>query len=44
MDALVPWQALRELIEPHYSKPGKGRRPMGLERMLRIHFLQLWRF
>ena len=42
MDALVPWQALCELIEPHYPKPGNGRRPVGLERMLRIHFLQLW--
>ena len=42
MDALVPWQALRELIEPHYPKPGNGRRPVGRERMLRIHFLPLW--
>ena len=42
MDALMPWQALCELIEPHYPKPGNGRRPVGLERMLRIHFLQLW--
>ena len=42
MDALVPWQALCELIEPHYPKAGNGRPPVGLERMLRIHFLQLW--
>ena len=42
MDALMPWQAVCELIEPHYPKPGNGRRPVGLERMLRIHFLQLW--
>ena len=42
MDALVPWSALCELIEPHYPKAGKGRRLIGLERMLRIHFLQLW--
>ena len=42
MDALVPWSALCELIEPHYPKAGNGRRPVGLEWMLRIHFLQLW--
>ena len=42
MDALMPWQALCELIEPHYPKAGNGRAPVGLERMLRIHFLQLW--
>jgi len=42
MNELVPWQALRELVEPHYPKAGNGRRAIGLERMLRIHFLQLW--
>lgn len=26
--------------EPHYPKAGRGRHPGGLERMLRIHFLQ----
>jgi transposase, IS5 family len=30
------------LIEPVYPKPGTGRPPVGLERMLRIYFLQLW--
>lgn len=42
MDRVVPWAALRALIEPVYPKPGKGRPPVGLERMLRIHFLQHW--
>jgi IS5 family transposase len=42
MDALLPWSALCALIEPYYPKAGNGRRPIGLERMLRIHFLQLW--
>jgi IS5 family transposase len=31
-----------ELIEPFYPKPGNGRLPIGVERMLRIHFLQHW--
>jgi IS5 family transposase len=42
MNELVPWKSLCELIEPHYPKAGNGRRPVGLERMLRIHLLQLW--
>lgn len=42
MERVVPWAALCALIEPVYPKPGKGRPPMGLERMLRIHFLQHW--
>lgn len=42
MDRVVPWPALCELIEPVYPKNGNGRPPVGLERMLRIYFLQLW--
>ena len=30
------------MIEPHYPKAGNGRPPIGLERMLRIHFIQHW--
>ena len=44
MDQVVPWQRLVALIEPCYPKAGLrgGRKPMPLERMLRIHFLQQW--
>jgi len=43
MDKIIPWQGLCEVIEPFYPKPeGAGRPPIGLERMLRIHFLQHW--
>jgi transposase, IS5 family len=42
MDAIIPWKRLMTLIEPHYPKAGKGRQPLGLEKMLRIYFLQLW--
>ena len=42
MNAIVPWSALCEVIEPHYPKAGNGRPPIGLERMLRIHFIQHW--
>ena len=42
MDKIVPWAELCALIEPHYPKPGNGRPPIPLQRMLRIHFLQHW--
>lgn len=42
MDVLVPWSALCEEIAPHYPKAGKGRPPVGLERMLRMYFVQHW--
>ena len=42
MERVVPWKELYSLIDPFYPKAGKGRPPVGLERMLRIHFLQSW--
>jgi transposase, IS5 family len=42
MDAVIPWSRLLRLIEPHYPKAGQGRQPLGLEKMLRIYFLQQW--
>ena len=42
MERVVPWPALCALIEPFYPKPGNGRPPIGVERMLRIYFLQQW--
>ena len=42
MNAIVPWTALCEVIAPHYPKGVGGRPPIGLERMLRIHFIQHW--
>ena len=42
MERVVPWPALCGLIEPVYPKPGNDRPPVGVERMLRIYFLQQW--
>jgi len=43
MNTVVPWGRLIALIEPMYPKgEGAGRPPVGVERMLRIHFLQHW--
>jgi len=42
MEQIVPWQELCAVIEPHYPKAGNGRPPIGLERMLRMYFVQHW--
>jgi hypothetical protein len=43
MEQVVPWSRLMQVIEPYYPKSGKrGRPPMGLERMLRMYFVQQW--
>jgi IS5 family transposase len=42
MDAVIPWGRLIALIEPHYPKAGNGTQPLGLEKMLRIYFMQQW--
>jgi transposase, IS5 family len=43
MDQIVPWKRLRKIVRPFYYKgEGVGRRPIELERMLRIYFLQHW--
>jgi IS5 family transposase len=42
MNEIVPWTQLCEVVEPHYPKGEGGRPPIGLERMLRMHFVQHW--
>lgn len=42
MEAVMPWARLIKLIARHYPVSGQGRRPLGLERMLRIYFMQQW--
>jgi IS5 family transposase len=42
MNAIMPWLDLCAVIEPFYPKGVGGRPPIGLERMLRIHFIQHW--
>jgi transposase, IS5 family len=42
MEKVVPWGRLLALVEPHYPTGRRGRPPIGLERMLRIYFLQQW--
>src|SRR5471032_765188 len=42
MEVVVPWARLVEGLRPLYPKGERGRPPIGLERMLRVYFLQQW--
>jgi IS5 family transposase len=43
MERIIPWSDLTQALKPYYPDPtGPGRRPKGLERMLRIYFMQHW--
>ena len=42
MEEVIPWAKLLAVLEPFYPKGQRGRPPLGLERMLRIYFLQQW--
>lgn len=42
MEEVLPWKQLLAVIEPHYPTGERGRPPVGLERMLRVYFLQQW--
>jgi transposase, IS5 family len=42
MEQAVPWARLMTRLEPLYPKGARGRPPIGLERMLRVYFVQQW--
>src|SRR5438067_9155490 len=42
MEEVVPWARLVERLRSFYPKGERGRPPIGIERMLRIYFLQQW--
>lgn len=43
MNRVVPWANLVAAIEPVYPRAdGPGRPPVGIERMLRLHWVQQW--
>lgn len=43
MAQVIPWGELAGGLEPFYPNPaGAGRPPVGVDRMLRMHFLQQW--
>src|SRR3954471_21028367 len=42
MEQVVPWARLVARLQPFYPKGERGRPPIGVERMLRLYFLQQW--
>lgn len=40
MEAVALWGKLLAVLQPHYPTGQRGRPPLGLERMLRVYFLQ----
>jgi transposase, IS5 family len=43
MDGVIPWERICRIVQRHYPVGGGvGRQPVGVERMLRIYFLQQW--
>lgn len=42
MERVIPWNALTDLIEPHYQEAEVGRKRKDLAVMLKIYFLQQW--
>jgi IS5 family transposase len=42
MEEIIPWSRLLAVIAPFYPQGERGRPPVGLERMVRIYFLQQW--
>ena len=42
MEQAVPWPRLVARLAPLYPKGERGRPPIGLERMLRVYFVQQW--
>src|SRR6476646_10550939 len=42
MERVVPWSRLVDRLRPFYPKGERGRPPIGLERMLRLYFMQQW--
>ena len=42
MDQTIPWDEWTGLIEPYYYTGRAGRKPKGLQTMLRMYLLQVW--
>ena len=42
MESIIPWKEWVELIRPFYPQGKRGRRPIEIETMLRMHLMQNW--
>lgn len=42
MEQIIPWSAWVERIAPYYPEGKRGRKPIGIEIMLRMYLMQIW--
>lgn len=42
MDEIIPWSYWVEMIRPYYFNNKRGRKPIGIEVMLRMYLMQIW--
>ena len=42
MEEIIPWAQWVELIRPYYFNNVRGRKPIGIETMLRMYLMQIW--
>lgn len=42
MERIIPWAYWVELIRPYYFNNVRGRKPVGIETMLRMYLMQVW--
>ena len=42
MEEIVPWSYWVEMISPYYFANKRGRKPIGVEIMLRMYLMQIW--
>lgn len=42
MDGIIPWSYWVEMIRPYYFNNKRGRKPIGIEVMLRMYLMQIW--
>lgn len=42
IESVLPWARLVGVVQSHYPRGERGRPPIGIERILRIYFLQQW--
>lgn len=42
MEEIIPWSYWVEMIRPYYFSGKRGRKPIGIETMLRMYLMQIW--
>lgn len=42
MEEIVPWASWVDIIRPYYYSNKRGRKPVGIETMLRMYLMQIW--